>query len=279
MDGNDHQPMPPSYPPEKPYPPEKQPDSGGGENRFDEASRAEGGSEGSGSQSQSRSSKFGSVVLEFVTVIAVALLLSVIIKTFFVQAFAIPSESMEDTLIPGDRILVNKLADDEGSLNRGDVVVFVDPGNWLEGIPEPDRPAWQDALISIGETIGLVPQNVGDHLVKRIIGMPGDHVVCCNEEGLIEVNGEPIRESYVKPGVSASDIPFEVTVPEGHVWLLGDNRARSKDARYHQYATGFGFVPIANIEGRAWLTVYPFDRFGTIPSAGHVFANVPVPVP
>ncbi|VEI12691.1 signal peptidase I [Trueperella bialowiezensis] len=266
MDGQDNygQAMPPSYPPENPRAanPAVEPEP------VEQEASAE-----------TNSSKFFSGFLEFGMVIAAALLLSVIIKTFFAQAFAIPSESMEDTLIPGDRILVNKLADGEGDLNRGDVVVFVDPGSWLDDVPEPERNALQEALINIGEAIGLVPQNVGDHLVKRIIGMPGDHVACCTDEGLLTVNGQPIRESYLKPGVSASHSTFDVTVPAGHVWVLGDNRPRSKDARFHHQATGFGFVPIANIEGRAWLTVYPFDRFGTIPSATHVFENVPDPAP
>lgn len=257
MDRSEGGQMPPSFPPENVY-------TGTSDVQRDTAQ-----------QPEKTGPKLGSLALEFVTIIAVALLISVIIKTFFAQAFAIPSESMEDTLIPGDRILVNKLADDEDDLNRGDVVVFVDPGDWLDGVPDPDRPGWQQFLIDVGEAVGLVPQNVGDHLVKRIIGMPGDHVVCCNDDGLITVNGEPIRETYLKPGVTASDSPFDVTVPEGHVWLLGDNRSRSKDARFHQYATGFGFVPMSNIEGRAWLTIYPLDRFGTIPSATHVFENVP----
>ncbi|NLW13199.1 MAG: signal peptidase I [Trueperella sp.] len=266
MDGHEHdQNMPPSYPPGASH----------GSSADDEyvARHQKVDSEGY----PSKSSRLSSFALEFVTIIAVALLISVITKTFFAQAFAIPSESMEDTLIPGDRILVNKLADDEDDLARGDLVVFVDPGNWLDDIPEPDVPGWQQILIDMGEAIGLVPQNVGDHLVKRIIGMPGDQVTCCNDEGLITVNGEAIRETYVKPGVAASNTTFDVIVPEGHVWVLGDNRNRSKDARFHQQASGFGFVPMSSIEGRAWLTVYPLDRFGTIPSATHVFENVPVP--
>ncbi len=264
---DDFQQMPPSYPPQIPSP------SRGASDEEYVARHQKVDAEGF----TSARSKFGSLALEFTTIIAVALLISVIIKTFFAQAFAIPSESMEDTLIPGDRIMVNKLADSQDDLNRGDIVVFVDPGSWLDDIPQPDRSGWKQVLIDIGEAIGIVPQNVGDHLVKRIIGMPGDHVQCCNEDGLITVNGEPIRETYLKPGVAASNSTFDVTVPEGHVWVLGDNRNRSKDARFHQQATGFGFVPISNIEGRAWLTVYPLDRLSTIPSATHVFDTVPDP--
>lgn len=245
--------MPPSYPPE----------------HRAEPSRSEKGEVGA-------KKRLGSTLLEFATIIAVALLISVIIKTFFAQAFAIPSESMENTLIPGDRILVNKLADSEEDLHRGDVVVFVDPGNWLSDSAKPHYSGVQKVLISVGELVGVVPQNVGDHLVKRIIGLPGDHVECCHD-GLITVNGEPITETYIKPGSSPSDTEFDVVVPDGHVWLMGDNRDRSKDSRYHQQATGFGFVPISNIEGRAWLTMYPLDRMGKIPSAREVFAGVDSP--
>lgn len=226
-------------------------------------------------EEQRSTNRFASFALEFFTVIAVALLISVIIKTFFLQAFAIPSESMENTLIPGDRILVNKLASDEEDLNRGDIVVFVDPGGWLDDLPPDNSPKWKQLLTDVGETIGILPQNVGDHLVKRIIGIPGDHVVCCNEEGMISVNGEPVVETYVKSGTNPSDQEFDVVVPNGHVWVLGDNRANSKDSRFHQQASGFGFVPISNIEGRAWLMVLPLDRFGSIGHADGVFDSVP----
>lgn len=221
--------------------------------------------------------RFFGLVLEFLTVISVALLISVILKTFFIQAFEIPSESMEDTFVPGDRIVVNKLANDADDLNRGDIVVFLDPGDWLANVPAPDRPAWQDAIQTIGEAIGLLPQNVGDHLVKRIIGLPGDNVACCNGEGLLTINGEPITETYIKPGVNPSDIEFDFTVPRGHVWVMGDNRSNSQDSRYHQIVDGSGFVPIKNIEGRAWLRILPFDRFGTLPGESDVFKNVPEP--
>lgn len=253
---DDERAMPPSYPPSH------HPDQ--------EAAPAQ--------MTEEDSSRSGSsFILELATIIAVALLISVIVKAFFAQAFAIPSESMEDTLIPGDRIMVNKLADSADDLNRGDVVVFVDPGNWLAEVPEDDSPGWRKAISEFGQIIGLLPKNIGDHLVKRIIGMPGDHVVCCNEVGQITVNDVALDETYLKPGVAPSATPFDVVVPEDHVWVLGDNRPRSKDARFHQQETGFGFVPIRNIEGRAWLTIYPLNRFGTLPSAADVFAAVPEP--
>ncbi|MFY9263444.1 MAG: signal peptidase I [Actinomycetaceae bacterium] len=224
-----------------------------------------------------RGSSVLSLVLEFFTVVAVALLISVILKTFVVQAFEIPSESMENTMIPGDRILVNKLADDEDSLERGDLIVFIDPGNWLGDLPEPERGPFQEKLQIIGQAIGVLPQNSGEHLVKRIIGLPGDHVACCNDVGQLMINGEPINETYIKEGVVPSVENFDVTVPSGHVWVMGDNRSNSQDSRYHQAVEGFGFVPITNIEGRAWLRILPFDRFGRFDDVSDIFAEVPDP--
>ncbi|MDO5026130.1 MAG: signal peptidase I [Trueperella sp.] len=216
-------------------------------------------------------------LLEIFTIIGIALLLSVLVKTFLFQAFEIPSESMENTFVPGDRIIVNKLADSAEDLNRGDPVVFVDPGNWLHQSLSPELSPAAEKLQNIGVAIGILPQNIGKHLVKRIIGMPGDRVACCNQGGLITVNGAPIVEDYLKDGVAPSAEEFDVTVPAGHVWVLGDNRINSQDSRYHQAHTGFGFVPIKNIEGRVWAIVYPFDRMERLPSVAQTFVNVPDP--
>lgn len=220
-----------------------------------------------------------STILEFFTVISVALLVSVILKTFVIQAFEIPSESMEDTLIPGDRIVVNKMASDADDLHKGDVVVFLDPGGWLDNVEaEEDQPLWRDVLETTGEAIGLLPKNAGDHLVKRIIGMPGDLVESAGSGEPLTINGVPVDESrYLKSGVVSSEQAFSVKVPAGYVWVMGDNRPRSKDSRFQHSVNGFGFVPIENIEGRAWLRIYPLDRFETLPSATEVFSDVPRP--
>lgn len=217
-----------------------------------------------------------SMVLEFFTVIAVALLCSVIIKTFFVQAFEIPSESMESTLVPGDRILVNKLADDVDEINRGDVVVFVDPGGWLDVQVKPAT-GLKKLLLDAGQMVGLVPQNIGEHLVKRVIGVEGDVVESAGNGEPVLVNGVPLGETYLKAGVQPSVEAFKVTVPEGHLWVMGDNRPNSKDSRYHQRVSGFGFVPIENVEGRAWMRIYPFSRIGSLDDVSQVFSKVPEP--
>lgn len=214
-------------------------------------------------------------MLQWVSLVAIALLVAVVGKTFFVQSFVIPSGSMENTLLPGDRIFVNKLADQADELHRGDVVVFRDPGGWLEGVQQPKQGQAAEFFTRAGEAIGLIPKDLGTHLVKRIVGVGGDHVVCCSDAGNITVNGVAVTEPYVRAGVKPSDVPFDVTVPKGYLWVMGDNRSNSQDSRYHQAQTGFGFVPVSSVEGRAWMIFYPFNRFGWITSGDSAFAQVP----
>lgn len=205
-------------------------------------------------------------------ILTVALVLSILLKTFLIQAFYIPSESMQQTLQVGDRLLVNKLKHSEDQLERGDVVVFVDPGGWL-------RPTTSEsgAVTKALTWVGLLPQNAGEHLIKRVIGMPGDTVECCEEEGRLLINGVPIDEPYLYPGVEPSLKEFSVTVPDRHLWLLGDNRPRSQDSRYSAGAVGGGFVPIRNVVGKAWVIMWPFDHAATLPTPTEVFADVPDP--
>ena len=228
-----------------------------------------------GAKEEEQGGSFFWSLFEFIVLLIVALACSALIKTFLIQAYAIPSGSMENTLVPGDHVFVNKLVDEPSEINRGDVVVFTDPGNWLEGVQQPERGPLQSFFMRVGEGVGIVPRNVGTHLIKRVIGVEGDVVACCTTEGLVTVNGEPIHESYLQSDIAPSTAPFEVTVPEGHLWVMGDNRSNSKDSRWHQEETGFGFVPVSHVEGRAWLLFYPFDRWHTISSYPEVFAGVP----
>lgn len=214
---------------------------------------------------------------EMAAVVAFALVVSILIKTFFFQAFYIPSSSMTPTLEVGDRIIVNKLADSADDINRGDVVVFVDPGGWLDSEADPDRSAFVDGLYAIGETIGLLPRDSGQHLVKRVIGVGGDEVACCSDGGELIVNGEPIDEPYIRPGTIPSGVEFRVIVPNGHLWVMGDNRSNSEDSRAHMGAPGGGFVPIDNVEGRVALIMYPLSRFGGLGDYSAVFKDVPDP--
>lgn len=210
---------------------------------------------------------------EVAIVLVSALAISLVLKTFFIQPFFIPSISMEDTLDVGDRIVVNKLAPGPFDLERGDVVVFLDPGEWLEGEPVPELSPVERVLT----WVGLLPENAGQHLVKRVIGLPGDHVVCCDDDGYITVNGVPIEETYVIDGAEPSQKPFDVVVPEGHLWVLGDNRPRSADSRYNTDSAGEGFVPVDNVVGRAFVIIWPLANMSLIDRPDEVFEAVPDP--
>jgi signal peptidase I len=212
-------------------------------------------------------------------IVLVAVLVSFLVKTFLIRSFYIPSGSMEDTLLVNDRILVDEITPRFTGYDRGEIVVFRDPGGWLPpSVPEP-RPPVIEAVDWILSLVGLSAPDSDDHLVKRLIGLPGDHVVCCNAIGQITVNDVPIDETaYLKlPGgeTAASGDPFDVTVPAGSLWVLGDNRYRSKDSRYNTDQPGKGFVPIDNLVGRAFLVTWPLDRFGLLDFHHDVFAGVP----
>ncbi|HTY71962.1 MAG TPA: signal peptidase I [Actinomycetes bacterium] len=202
---------------------------------------------------------------EGVVLVALALALAVLIRSFLVQAFFVPSESMEPTLDVNDRILVSKITTDVHGVKRGQVVVFKDPGGWLE--PQPDTsPTWQRTLRNAMTFIGLLPADRGDDLVKRVIGVGGDHVVCCDAQGRITVNGKPLDEPYIAKGAAPSDTRFDVHVPPGHLWVMGDNRPFSEDSRPHeQQRPGGGMVPVGDVVGRVVLIVYPISRWATVP--------------
>ncbi len=210
---------------------------------------------------------------ETTIVVVCALVLSFVIKTFFAQAFFIPSVSMQDTLDVGDRLLVNKLVPAVQEIDRGDVVVFTDPGGWLTHQPAPEPNALQQVLIFIG----VYPADANEHVIKRVIGVGGDNVVCCDDSGRISVNGEPLDETYLASGVAPSTEEFDVTVPENHLWLLGDNRSNSADSRFHGGAAGGGFVPERNVVGRAFVILWPADRLTWLSNPEDVFARVPEP--
>jgi signal peptidase I len=219
---------------------------------------------------------------DLLVIVLIALVASFLIKTFLVRSFYIPSGSMEHTLEVQDRILVDEITPRFTGYDRGDVVVFRDPGGWLPPQREDTRPAIVQGADWLLSLVGLSAPDSDDHLVKRIIGLPGDNVVCCNAIGQITVNGVPIDETgYLDlPGgkTAASQDDFDVTVPDDALWVLGDNRYSSKDSRYNQDQPGRGFVPMENIVGRAFLITWPFDRFGFIDGHADVFAGIPDPV-
>ena len=206
-----------------------------------------------------------------------ALVLSLVIKTFLVQAFFIPSASMEDTLQVGDRVLVTKLAPGPLDVHRGDIVVFKDPGGWLPAMPAAARSPLRDAFDAGLTFVGLLPQDSGEHLIKRVIGLPGDRVECCDAAGQVTVNGVALNEPQLKPGSLPSESPFAVTVPAGSLWVMGDNRQNSRDSRGHLGDPGGGSIPAANVIGVAFARVWPADRISLLRNPGAVFAQVPDP--
>lgn len=192
--------------------------------------------------------------LELLLLLVLALALSVGVKTFLVQMFFVPSESMEPLFVRDDRILVQKVSYWRGEVQRGDVVVFEDRGHWLPTVPALNPV--QHAL----STIGLYP--TGGHLVKRVIGVGGDRVRCCDARGRVTVNGVPLEEqSYIAAGARPSEQPFHVTVPEGRLWVMGDNRSNSEDSRFHQDLPGNGTIDADSVVGKVWVIVWPAGRW------------------
>lgn len=216
---------------------------------------------------------------DVLVIVVVALLVSFLVKTFLVRSFYIPSASMNQTLQEKDRILVDEITPRFGGYGRGDVVVFRDPGGWLPAAPSVSRPPIVEAFDWVLSLVGLTAPDSDDHLVKRVIGIAGDHVVCCNPLGQTTVNGVPIDETpylNLPPGRTApNEVPYDVTIPAGSLWVLGDNRDNSRDSRFHQDQPGGGFVPVDNVVGRAFVITWPFSRFGGIDSHPDVFAGVP----
>ncbi len=227
-----------------------------------------------------RRSGFGSFLREVLIVGGTALVISFLIKTFVVQAFWIPSGSMEDTLIYGDRVMVAKIQAGPTQIERGDIAVFVDPGGWLmHQEVDTDRGPILNPVMDALEFVGLAPAGESNHLIKRVIGMGGDHIVCCDEQGRITVNGEPLDETYLYPGDEPSLEAFDVVVPEDHYWMMGDHRSNSRDSRANDDGTGAaGSVPADHMVGQAMVLVWPLDRWNWFgDGAGDVFADVPAP--
>ncbi len=224
-----------------------------------------------------RSRRRWSFAREVGVIVVAALVISFLIKTFVVQPFVIPSESMENTLIKDDRVLASRFVPRFLDIHRGDVVVFKDPGGWLASQPQQES----TGLVKAGETfltfIGIRPVDAGEHLIKRVIGLPGDHVTCCDAQGRVSVNGVAIDETYIKPGSIPSELEFDVVVPEDSLFVLGDNRQNSGDSRYNTDKPGQGFVPIDNVVGTAVAKVWPLDRASLMRNPGSVFEDVPEP--
>ena len=201
---------------------------------------------------------------ELPILVAVALLLAVIIKTFALQAFWIPSGSMENTLEINDRVLVNKIVYHTRPIHRGDIVVFNGDGSWDPGTIPVAGNIFQQFGSGFASMFGF--GHPGDILIKRVIGIPGDHVACCDAQGRVTVNGVPLTEgSYLYPGSAPSLARFNITVPPGRLWVMGDNRYYSDDSRDHMGDPGGGTIPESAVIGRAFIIIWPPSRWRILP--------------
>jgi signal peptidase I len=225
----------------------------------DEAATASGDSGGApdGKSRKKSAKKAMPLWQETLLLLVLALLLAIVIKSLFVQAFYIPSPSMEPQFVKNDRILVQKVSYwGSASPSRGDIVVFKDPGHWLD---ESESSTAHSPVSKLMEKVGLYP--TGGHLVKRVIGVGGDRVVCCDTKGRVTVNGRALNEkSYLPKGTAPSQIKFDRTVPKDHLWLMGDNRGFSYDSRGHMGEPGGGFVDQDLVVGKVFALIWPWGR-------------------
>jgi signal peptidase I len=216
--------------------------------------------------------KKGSLLRELPVLLLVAFVLALLVKTFLVQAFFIPSGSMERTLhgcpgCTGDRVLVNKVPYWFGEPEPGDIVVFEGPDTWSPEVDVAEPSNWfSGALLWLGRAVGVAPPSEDD-FVKRVIATGGQTVQCCDAEGRVTVDGEPLEEPYIYQDPPPESRAFgPVTVPEGRLWVMGDHRSASADSRVHVGDEYAGTIGVDDVIGKAALIVWPLERFDTLGS-------------
>ena len=201
---------------------------------------------------------------ELLTIVVAAAVLTLLVKAFLVQVYRIPSASMENTLQIGDRVLVNKVVYHFRDIARGDIVVFSGQDSWgPDAPPAPSNPVVRvfDDMLS-----GLGLHSDQTYYIKRVIGLPGDRVACCDAQGRVTVNGVALNESqYLYPGEQPSSLKFSNVVPAGHLWVMGDHRGDSEDSRYHPEDPGGGAIPESQVVGRAFFIIWPPSQFRDLP--------------
>lgn len=198
--------------------------------------------------------------VEAVVLLVIAAVIAVGVHSFLFQAFFIPTGSMENTLNVGDRVIVNRLSYKVGHVQRGQIVVFSGVDSWTpEGSVTPPHNPILHGLSKVGSYLGFAPSGEQD-FIKRVIGVPGDHVVCCNTAGQLTVNDQVLSEHYLYPGSDNRTLPFDIVVPAGRLWVEGDHRNDSADSRSHTGLPGGGTIPINKVIGRAFVIVWPFSR-------------------
>lgn len=220
---------------------------------------------------------FVAFFIDLISIVGVALVLSLLVKTFLIRSFFIPSDSMNDTLVQQDRIIVNELVPNVVPLNRGDVVVFRDPGSWLG----PANTSSTNGFVAFGEwflsAFGFTAPDSEQHLVKRVLGLPGDHIVCSAAESKLNINGTEITETYLAKDAIPCGMAFDVTVPADSIWVMGDNRNNSADSRYHQELPSKGFVDKKFVVGRAFVLSWPTTHWKWLDNYPNVYKDVPQP--
>lgn len=224
-----------------------------------------------------RKNVFVSFLIDLLVIVATALVLSLLVKTFLIRSFFIPSGSMLETLQLQDRIIVNELVPEVVPVERGDVIVFRDPGNWLSPIIKPEQNFFEASGEWFLSAFGFVATDSTQHLVKRVIGVEGDRIICCDADKKLTINGVPITEPYIPKGIEPSVLDFDVVVPKDAFWVMGDNRGSSEDSRYHQDLPSKGFVEKKHVVGRAFVISWPVANWLWLDNYPNVFKDVPKP--
>jgi signal peptidase I len=244
-------------------PPAGDPRDGGTRDDGPDADEGTGEDDAEGGKSGKRHRSFWG---ELPVLIVVALVLALVIKAFAIQAFYIPSSSMENTLDINDRVLINKIVYHLRPIHRGDIVVFDGSDSWDAFTPRPRATIFSKAADELEGLVGI--SHDSSIYIKRVIGLPGDHVACCNAEGQVTVNGVQLSEgSYLFHGNVPSTQKFSTTVPAGALWVMGDHRLVSYDSRGHMGDPGGGSIPESAVLGRAFVVIWPPSRWG--------FLNIP----